>query len=308
MLFRCAGQVAGLVAGGTLQERDLLCVAEFSVRLVLHYAELAVDTGLEQAAQRIGRGAVLVNPLDDRRRVFGTFASFAKCFDFLGAVFALGIDAFQAQGAFHRHLPVAKCRVGEDLGLLGLLESEEGIHNTTDVLFGQLAVLLAQVLAQGLVPLRGVNELHAAFAVLRLPVGEHPDVGGDAGVVEHVERQGHDRLEPVVLDDPAADVALALAGVPRKQRRAVVHFGDATSKRGAVLHLGEHVHQEQQLAVTRAGDERKLLAPVLDDKARILYTVLPAHALQVTFPALPVRRIGEHEVELTAGEGVVGER
>jgi hypothetical protein len=59
---------------------------------------LAADGDLEQAAQRIGRGAGLVDFADDRRRVFGTFGSFAKCFDFLGAVFALGVDAFQAQG------------------------------------------------------------------------------------------------------------------------------------------------------------------------------------------------------------------
>jgi len=55
-----------------------------------------VDGGLEQAAQRIGRGAGFVDFADDRRRVFGTFDGFAKCFDFLGAVFALGVDAFQA--------------------------------------------------------------------------------------------------------------------------------------------------------------------------------------------------------------------
>ena len=79
----------------------------------------------------------------------------------------------------------------------------------------ELAVLLAQVFPQRTVPLGGVDQLHLALAVLRLAVGEHPDVGGDAGVVEHVERQGDDRLQPVVLDDPAADVALG----PARRRR-----------------------------------------------------------------------------------------
>ena len=70
-----------------------------------------------------------------------------------------------------------------------------------------------------------------------LRLREHPDVGGDAGVVEHVERQGDDGLQPVVLDDPAADVALALAGVAGEERRAVVHLGDAAAELRAVLHL-----------------------------------------------------------------------
>ena len=79
---------------------------------------------------------------------------------------------------------------------------------------------------------------------------------------------------------------LALACVTCKQRRAVVHLGDATAERRVVLHLGEHVHQEQQLAVARAGDERQLLAPVLHDKARILDAVLPTHALRVALRGL----------------------
>ena len=138
---------------------------------------------------------------------------------------------FEPQRPLDRHLPVAEGRVGEDLRLLGLLEGEEGVADALDVLVGQLAVLLAQVLAQRLEPLRGVDELHLALAVLGLAVGQHPDVGGDAGVVEHVERQGDDGLQPVVLDDPAADVALALAGVAGEERRAVVHLGDAAAER-----------------------------------------------------------------------------
>jgi hypothetical protein len=67
--------------------------------------------------------------------------------------------------------------------------------------------------------------------MFRLAVGEHPDVGGDAGVVEQVERQGDDGLQPIVLDDPAADVALALAGVAGEEGRTVVDLGDAAAQR-----------------------------------------------------------------------------
>ena len=78
----------------------------------------------------------------------------------------------------------------------------------------QLAILLAQVLAQGLVPLGSIDKLHAAFAVFRLAVREHPNIGGNAGVVEHVEGQGNDGLKPVILNNPAANIALALARIP----------------------------------------------------------------------------------------------
>ena len=197
----------------------------------------------------------------------------------------------------------------EDLGLLGLLEGQEGLADAVDVGLGQLAVLLAQVLAQRLVPLGGVDELHLAPPVRGLAVAEHPDVGGDAGVVEHVQRQGDDGLEPVVLDDPAADVALALAGVAGKQRGAVVHLGDAAAELRVLLHLAEHVGQEQHLAVAGAGEQRVLgIARVLDDEARVPHALLAAHALQVALPALAVGRIAEHKVELAGRKGVVGQR
>ena len=70
-----------------------------------------------------------------------------------------------------------------------------------------------------------------------------------------------------------------------------------------VLHLREHVGQEQHLAVAGAGDERVLrIAGVLDDEARVLDAVLAAHPLEVALPALAVGRIGEHEVELARRE------
>ena len=175
---------------------------------------------------------------------------------------AQGLDAragelaVEAKRALDLHLPVTEGGVGEDFRLRRFLEGKEGVADALDVLGGEFAVLLAHVLAQRAKPLGGVDELHLAAAVLGLPVGEHPDVGGDAGVVEHVERQGDDGLQPVVLDDPAADVALALAGVAGEERRAVVDLGDAAAERGVVLHLAQHVGQEEHLAVAGAGDER----------------------------------------------------
>ena len=76
-----------------------------------------------------------------------------------------------------------------------------------------------------------VDEPDLAPPVRGLPVRQHPDVGGDAGVVEHVERQGDDGFQPVVLDDPTPDVALALAGVAGEQGTAVVDLGDSAAER-----------------------------------------------------------------------------
>ena len=93
--------------------------------------------------------------------------------------------------------------------------TKEKVLQTKEML--DKAGIFAQVLAQRFEPLRGVDQLNLAFAMRRLAVGKHPDVGGDAGVVEEVQRQCNDGLQPVVLDDPAADVALALTGITREQ-------------------------------------------------------------------------------------------
>ena len=124
------------------------------------------------------------------------------------------------------------------------------------------------------------------------PVAEHPDVGGNAGVVEHVQRQGDNGFQPVVLDDPAADVALALPGVPGEERAAVVHLGNAAAKLRALLHLAQHVSQKQHLTIAGTGDQQVLgVVRVLDQEAGVAHVLFAAHALQVALPALSVGRM-----------------
>ena len=195
--------------------------------------------------------------------------------------------------------------MGEDLRLLAFRERREGVADAPDILFGELAVLLPQVLAQRLEPGDGVDGLHLAAPVLGLAVGEDPDVRGDAGVVEDVEGQSHDGFQPVVLDDPAADVALALAGIAREEGRAVVDFRDAAAQGGALLHLGELVHQEHELAVAGAGDHLVVVVvAVLDDKTRVGDVTLSTQALQIRLPAFAIGRVGEHEVKFLGGETI----
>ena len=105
--------------------------------------------------------------------------------------------AVKAERPLDCHLPVAEGLIWKDLRPFAFFELEERIADPRDAFLRQLTVLLAQVLAQRLEPLRGVDELDSPSALLGLAVCHHPDVGGDAGVVEHVERQGDDRLQPV---------------------------------------------------------------------------------------------------------------
>ena len=126
--------------------------------------------------------------LDHRRSGLVALAGLLENVDLPGAVDAIRVDAREPQGSLDSDLPVAEGGIREDLRLLGLLEGEERVADRLDVIVRQLAVLAPEVLAERLEPLRRVNELHPAAPVLGLAVGQHPDVGRDTGVVEHVER------------------------------------------------------------------------------------------------------------------------
>ena len=77
--------------------------------------------------------------------------------------------------------------------------------------------------------LAGVDEHHPPSMAGGLVVSQQPDVGEDAGVVEQLVGQHDDGVEPVVLQNPAADFALARAAVAVGKRRAVEDDGDAAA-------------------------------------------------------------------------------
>src|SRR5690606_5402610 len=74
-----------------------------------------------------------------------------------------------------------------------------------------------------------IQELNLSFAALFLAVGDNPDVCADAGVVEHLLGQSDDRFQPIVLDEPLSNVALARAGASREHRRSAEDNGEAGS-------------------------------------------------------------------------------
>ena len=139
---------------------------KISVGLVLHDGRLAVDGGCEPAAQRIGVGASLVNLPDDRRRGLAALATLLQLLDLGGFVGAVGVCPVDSQRALDRHLPVAerrRCRRSCSVSVSS--NARKRVADAGDVLLAELAVLLAQVLAQRPVPPGGVDQLHLAAAM-----------------------------------------------------------------------------------------------------------------------------------------------
>ena len=62
-----------------------------------------------------------------------------------------------------------------------------------------------------------IQELNLALSLPVLTISEDPDIGTNPGVVEHLFGKGNHGLEPIILDDPLADLALARTGTTRKE-------------------------------------------------------------------------------------------
>ena len=132
--------------------------------------------------------------------------------------------------ALNRYFPVAELFIEENSGFRTLFKIKKGVENSVNIFLREFAVLFAEIFAKRLEPLGGIDKLKMALTVCRLAVGKHPDVGGDTGVVKEVERKGNNGFDPVVFDEPAADIAFALSGVTSKEGTAVMDFSDATAE------------------------------------------------------------------------------
>ncbi|GDX75087.1 hypothetical protein LBMAG41_01630 [Cyanobium sp.] len=78
--------------------------------------------------------------------------------------------------------------------MLGLFKVAKQAGDFRDLLWAQLLTLAAQALEHLLPEAAGINQLHLALALGGFAVAEDPDVGADAGVVEHIGGQADDRL------------------------------------------------------------------------------------------------------------------
>jgi len=112
------------------------------------------------------------------------------------------------------------------------------------------------------------------------PVGQHPDISGDAGIVKQVGGQGDNAFQQVVFNQLPSNLRFPRARVAGKQRGAVEDDGHP----GALLillHFGQHVLQEQQGAVggaRGAGPKTAVKAQLPDFLIDKLFILLPVHA------------------------------
>lgn len=166
------------------------------------------------------------------------------------AAFFDGLAVVTNERALDGDLLVAESFVWENLAVLRLAECAVDAADLGDLFVRDFNALAAERLAQFRVDAVRIDELDLAAPLHALAVREHPDVRRDAGVVKDVVRQGDDGFDEVVLEEVAADLRRAAAGVAGEERRAVVDDGDAAAGR---LHLADDGFEEEHLAVADGG-------------------------------------------------------
>ena len=111
-----------------------------------------------------------------------------------------------ALGAFNGDGPVSKFLNGENLAVVGLLVGAVDLKDLATVVFREFASLVAELLAHLDVEVGGVDELDFTLSLFGLVVVQHPDIGSNPGVVEHVIRQRDDGINEVCLEYPSPDI------------------------------------------------------------------------------------------------------
>src|SRR5690606_27576265 len=227
---------------------------------------------------KVGKGSLFPQPLNPLRR----------CLE------------VQPKRPFDRNLLVSELLVAEDLAVRVFLKIAVDSGDLIDMLLAELVPLLSQRPPHLLIKVNRVNELDLALPLRTLAVGQDPDVRCDARVVEKLVRQGNDCLQPVVLNDPAADLTLPGSSVTGEERRAVEDDGKPAPTVFRV-HLRNHVLQEEQRPITDPGQ-------TCPETARMpeLLVLLPDR-IRVLLPVDSERWIAEHVVEPLAWQAIVGE-
>ena len=86
-----------------------------------------------------------------------------------------------------------------------------------------------------------------------------------------------------------------------------MYFDDTTAERRIFFHFRHVVQEEKKLAIANSRDHgHQFSAFQIGVKAAVENFFLAAHLLGIGFPALTVRRIGEHKVKLTGSVSVHG--
>ena len=246
------------------------------------------------------------------------------------ALFQHGVSGFVAQGALDNDFAVAKGGGIKDLAFAidACLVAVDGVVSELAVgpddeiaaALGDVVPLGADGLAPGLEAMAGVDQLHLARPMEGLVLAQDPDIGGDARVHELVRGELDDGVQPVVLQNIAADLAGAAAGVAGEQGRAVLddgHFAVGSQFGETIQHkelltvgdLRQARAEPAQLAPGGFGLHRLLLPLPVDAEGRIGDAILEGEALElvvgqgVAEPHVVGVSAADHHVGLGNGEG-----
>ena len=137
----------------------------------------------------------------------------------------------------------------------------------------------------------GVNKLHLARTVGGLILAEHPDVGGDAGVHEHIGGKLDDAVQPVVFQNILPDVAGPAAGIAAEQGRAVLDNGHLAF----VCQLGKAVQHKKLLPIADLGQTGR-------KTPHLAAGSLGFHRLLLPLPVNAEGRVGDDVLEGEPGE------
>ena len=224
------------------------------------------------------------------------------------ALFQHNFPLLVPQGPLHHDFVVAELLRAEHLALavhaaLFAVHSAVpiltvGSHNQPPAQVGDVVALGADILPTGLIAVGGVDQLHLPGPVVRLVLGQHPDIGADACVHELVGGELDDGVQPVVFQEVLPDAGGAAASVPGEQRGAVLDDGHFA----VGVQLGQAVQQEELLPVADLGQSGGKAAQFTQRRLRL-------HRLLFPLPIDAEGRVGDavlegKPLELVVGEGV----
>ena len=269
--------------------------------LVAHLGLAVVDPCVGGVGQNFA-GKVGVNILH-QRHVFGVPQAGVR---HRLAAFQDDVASLIPLGAFHHDLVVAELHALEHLALavdavfvavhLAVGKLAVGGDDQLPAGIGDVVALGADALAAGLKAVAGINELHLARAVGGLILAEHPDVGGNTGVHEHIGGKLDDAVQPVVFQNILPDVAGPAAGIAAEQGRAVLDNGHLA----LVCQLGKAVQHKKLLPIAdlgQTGCKTPHLAP----------GGFGFHRLLLPLPVDAEGRVGDDVLEGEPGELILGQ-
>ena len=129
----------------------------------------------------------------------------------------------QPQRTLHCNPTIAKIRIIKNLRSLTLpklsMLAGQRLNNRTI----QIAALIPQTAFHRLPSVPTIDQLDFTLALLSLAVRHHPNKRTYTSVIKHLLRQSHDRLKPIIFNNPTANITLTRTRTTRKQRRTIKH-------------------------------------------------------------------------------------